>query len=112
VVAAAELAVVGVGTPIGGPGPNVITLATVRGLVAAVVGPAPVAYLEGPAGGAGEPASVAQVDDPGGPVEPVIDVDRLATWMDEAGLPGEGEPIEATRVSEGLAERDLRDSSW
>jgi aminoglycoside phosphotransferase (APT) family kinase protein len=31
----------------------------------------------------------------------VIDVDRLATWMDEVGLPGEGEPIEATYVSGG-----------
>jgi aminoglycoside phosphotransferase (APT) family kinase protein len=31
----------------------------------------------------------------------VIDVDRLATWMDEAGLPGKGEPIEATYVSGG-----------
>ena len=31
----------------------------------------------------------------------MIDVDRLATWMDEAGLPGKGEPIEATYVSGG-----------
>jgi aminoglycoside phosphotransferase (APT) family kinase protein len=31
----------------------------------------------------------------------VIDVDRLATWMDEAGLQGKGEPIEAGYVSGG-----------
>ena len=31
----------------------------------------------------------------------MIDVDRLATWMDEVGLPGEGKPIEATYVSGG-----------
>jgi aminoglycoside phosphotransferase (APT) family kinase protein len=31
----------------------------------------------------------------------VIDADRLATWMDEVGLPGKGEPIEASYVSGG-----------
>jgi aminoglycoside phosphotransferase (APT) family kinase protein len=31
----------------------------------------------------------------------VIDVHRLATWMDEAGLQGKGEPIEAGYVSGG-----------
>lgn len=31
----------------------------------------------------------------------MIDVDRLATWMDDAGLPGQGEPIEASLVSGG-----------
>ena len=31
----------------------------------------------------------------------MIDVDRLATWMDGAGLPGKGEPIEASYVSGG-----------
>jgi aminoglycoside phosphotransferase (APT) family kinase protein len=31
----------------------------------------------------------------------VIDVDRLATWMDEIDLPGKGEPIEASYVSGG-----------
>jgi aminoglycoside phosphotransferase (APT) family kinase protein len=31
----------------------------------------------------------------------VIDVDRLATWMDEAGLQGKGEPLEASYVSGG-----------
>jgi aminoglycoside phosphotransferase (APT) family kinase protein len=31
----------------------------------------------------------------------VIDVERLATWMDDAGLPGKGEPIEASLVSGG-----------
>jgi aminoglycoside phosphotransferase (APT) family kinase protein len=31
----------------------------------------------------------------------VIDVDRLATWMDEAGLQGKGEPLEAAYVSGG-----------
>jgi aminoglycoside phosphotransferase (APT) family kinase protein len=31
----------------------------------------------------------------------VIDTERLATWMDGAGLPGKGEPIEATFVSGG-----------
>jgi aminoglycoside phosphotransferase (APT) family kinase protein len=31
----------------------------------------------------------------------VIDTDRLASWMDEEGLPGKGEPIEATFVSGG-----------
>ena len=31
----------------------------------------------------------------------MIDVDRLATWMDEAGLQGKGEPIEAGYVSGG-----------
>jgi aminoglycoside phosphotransferase (APT) family kinase protein len=31
----------------------------------------------------------------------VIDVERLATWMDEAALPGKGEPLEAGYVSGG-----------
>jgi aminoglycoside phosphotransferase (APT) family kinase protein len=31
----------------------------------------------------------------------VIDVDRLATWMDEAGLQGKGEPIKSGYVSGG-----------
>ena len=31
----------------------------------------------------------------------MIDTDRLATWMDDAGLPGKGEPIGATFVSGG-----------
>jgi aminoglycoside phosphotransferase (APT) family kinase protein len=31
----------------------------------------------------------------------VIDFDRLATWMDENGLPGKGEPIEHTFLSGG-----------
>jgi aminoglycoside phosphotransferase (APT) family kinase protein len=31
----------------------------------------------------------------------VIDTDRLSTWMDGAGLPGNGEPLEATFVSGG-----------
>jgi aminoglycoside phosphotransferase (APT) family kinase protein len=31
----------------------------------------------------------------------VIDVDRLSTWMDEAGLQGKGEPLEAAYVSGG-----------
>jgi aminoglycoside phosphotransferase (APT) family kinase protein len=31
----------------------------------------------------------------------VIDTDRLSTWMDGAGLPGKGEPLEATFVSGG-----------
>jgi aminoglycoside phosphotransferase (APT) family kinase protein len=31
----------------------------------------------------------------------VIDVDRLATWMDEAGLQGKGEPLDAGYVSGG-----------
>ena len=31
----------------------------------------------------------------------MIDVDRLATWMDEAGLQGKGEPLEANYVSGG-----------
>jgi len=31
----------------------------------------------------------------------VIDVDRLATWMDDNGLPGKGEPIEHRYVSGG-----------
>jgi aminoglycoside phosphotransferase (APT) family kinase protein len=31
----------------------------------------------------------------------VIDVERLATWMDEVGLQGKGEPLEASYVSGG-----------
>ncbi len=31
----------------------------------------------------------------------MIDVERLATWMDEAALPGKGEPLEAGYVSGG-----------
>jgi aminoglycoside phosphotransferase (APT) family kinase protein len=31
----------------------------------------------------------------------VIDFDRLATWMDDAGLPGKGEPLEQRFVSGG-----------
>jgi aminoglycoside phosphotransferase (APT) family kinase protein len=31
----------------------------------------------------------------------VIDVERLASWMDEAALPGKGEPLEASYVSGG-----------
>jgi aminoglycoside phosphotransferase (APT) family kinase protein len=31
----------------------------------------------------------------------VIDVERLATWMDEVGLQGKGEPLEASHVSGG-----------
>jgi aminoglycoside phosphotransferase (APT) family kinase protein len=31
----------------------------------------------------------------------VIDVERLATWMDEAALPGKGEPVQAGYVSGG-----------
>jgi aminoglycoside phosphotransferase (APT) family kinase protein len=31
----------------------------------------------------------------------VIDFDRLATWMDDSGLPGKGEPIEHTFLSGG-----------
>jgi aminoglycoside phosphotransferase (APT) family kinase protein len=31
----------------------------------------------------------------------VIDIDRLATWMDDVGLPGKGEPIEHRYVSGG-----------
>ena len=33
--------------------------------------------------------------------EPVIDIDRLADWMDGQGLPGKGEPIEHRYVSGG-----------
>ena len=70
VVAAAELAVVGGGGPAGGPGLDVVALAAASdGQVAAVVGAALVADLEGSAGGAGEAAGPTQVDDPGGPVE-------------------------------------------
>ncbi|KPM52915.1 acyl-CoA dehydrogenase [Frankia sp. R43] len=31
----------------------------------------------------------------------MIDIDRLATWLDETGLPGKGEPTEARYVSGG-----------
>ena len=31
----------------------------------------------------------------------MIDVERLARWMDEAGLPGKGEPVEHRFVSGG-----------
>jgi aminoglycoside phosphotransferase (APT) family kinase protein len=31
----------------------------------------------------------------------VIDIDRLATWMDDVGLPGKGEPIEHRYISGG-----------
>ena len=31
----------------------------------------------------------------------MIDIDRLATWMDDVGLPGKGEPIEHSYVSGG-----------
>jgi aminoglycoside phosphotransferase (APT) family kinase protein len=34
-------------------------------------------------------------------IEPQLDVERLATWMDGAGLPCKGEPIEARFVSGG-----------
>ncbi len=33
--------------------------------------------------------------------QPVIDLDRLANWMDEVGLPGKGEPIEHRYLSGG-----------
>ena len=31
----------------------------------------------------------------------MIDFDRLATWMDDSGLPGKGEPLEQRFVSGG-----------
>ena len=37
----------------------------------------------------------------GEPVNPVIDVERLGAWMDDAGLPGKGEPIEQRYISGG-----------
>ena len=33
--------------------------------------------------------------------QPVIDVDRLAAWMDDEGLPGKGEPLEHRFISGG-----------
>ena len=31
----------------------------------------------------------------------MIDVDRLTSWLDETGLPGQGEPVEVSYVSGG-----------
>jgi len=31
----------------------------------------------------------------------VLDTSRLATWMDGAGLPGKGEPVESRYISGG-----------
>src|SRR6185312_6927701 len=33
--------------------------------------------------------------------EPVIDIDRLGSWMDDQGLPGKGEPIEHRFIAGG-----------
>src|SRR5690242_12381403 len=33
--------------------------------------------------------------------QPVIDLDRLAGWMDNEGLPGKGEPLEHQFISGG-----------
>jgi hypothetical protein len=86
VVPTAQLAVVDGRHAACRPGLDVVALASVRGLVTAMVGTALIAHLGDTADGASEPAGPAQVDDTGRPVEH----DPLDQGLVQEGRPSRG----------------------